>query len=382
MDEVGIDIILASSRPNVGYLSDYWHIVSDDYYVLWDRDVTHKTLAGLPKDEAIGAFLVPGASEMTTLEAQDPWIKDRRYWGPGYYIQTWTEPEPDPGNPMDVAADALIEKGLENGCIGIEMRYLGVSYFEKLKSRLPKAKFVDAERTLWDLRKIKTKEEIARTREACTRTCSGWTKVMHQAYEGMTEKQMELLFVQALAEEELDNERSYVIFGPAGVTLKNGSPLATDNPLKKGQFIRVDTQGRFNGYLSNLSRVIGFEKVSPEMERAHNLVKEMVEKLIPVMKPGTPYAEIRRFELGLYEGTGYVPVIPYTGHNVGRVVHEPPYLEEKEDETLQPGMVITIEPTVMFTGDGDIFISLEDTLLITDEGCEVLTESATLDLYM
>ena len=66
---------------------------------------------------------------------------------------------------------------------------------------------------------------------------------MKRAWPGMTEKEMESEFIKAFSEEGLDNERSYVIFGPAGVNLLNGSPLASDNPLKEGQFIRIDTQG-------------------------------------------------------------------------------------------------------------------------------------------
>lgn len=382
MDEANIDLILASSKHNVGYLSDYWHAVSDEYYVLWDPSVTHMCLAGIPKDETKGPFLVPGASEMTTLEALDPWIKERRYWGPGYYIQTWSEPNPDPGDPMKVAAEAIIDKGLDNGCIAIEMRYLGVAYLSRLKEFLPEATFVEAEGLLWELRKIKTTEEIRRTRIACDKTCDVWLRVMKLAKEGMTEKDMELGFVREFAESGMRQDRSYVIFGPAGITLKNGSPLAWDNPLKEGQFIRVDTQGKHEGYLCNLSRVISFGKVTSEMEKAHDLVKKMVERLLSVLEPGVTYSEVRKLELELYKDTGYVPVIPYTGHNVGRVIHEPPYFTLEEKSILEPGMVVTVEPTVMYSDNGDIFISLEDTVLITEDGSECLTKGATLDLYL
>ena len=231
MDDAGIDVILASTRHNVGYLADYWHSVSDDYYLLWDSTVTHKTLAGIPKDRREGPFLIAGASEMTTLEAIDPWINERHYWGPGYYIQMWTEPQPDLGNPMDVAARVLAEKGLAESCIAVEMRHLGVSYFERLRSLLPKAKLVDAERLLWDLRMVKSDEEMRRIRAACRGTAKVWKQVMAQARAGMTEKEMECEFIAAFAKEEMQNERSYCIFGPAGVKLKNGSPLPSDNPL-------------------------------------------------------------------------------------------------------------------------------------------------------
>ena len=382
MDKSGIDVILASSPPNVRYLADYWHSASDEYYLLWDTSVTHKTLAGIPKRESDGPFLVAGASEKTNISILDPWIQERHFWGPGYYIQTWKEPNPDPGNPMDVAAEVLAEKGFAESCIAVEKRYLGVGYFERLASKLPKATFVDAEPILWELRTIKSEEEIRRIRRACDSTVKVWEGCMRGARAGMTEKEMESEFIKAFSDEGLDNERSYVIFGPAGVNLLNGSPLASDNPLKEGQFIRIDTQGRYDGYICNLSRVIACGKVTSAMEKAHSLVKGMVEKLIPLLKPGVAVSEIRKFELSLYDGTGYKPVVPYTGHGVGLKVHEPPYLSQVDRTVLEPRMVVTVEPTVQFSGDGDIFISLEDQFLITEDGAEYLTAAAPLDLYL
>ena len=91
--------------------------------------------------------------------------------------------------------------------------------------------------------------------------------------------------------------------------------------------------------------------------------------------------DVRSAELKLYEDTGYDPVVPYTGHSVGRVVHEPPYLSSSDQTVLEPGMVVTLEPTVQFTAVGDIFVCLEDQFLITDDGCEWLSEDAPLDLY-
>ena len=382
MDEAGIDVILASTRPSVTYLADYWHLPSDDYYVLWDTNVTHKTLAGIPKQEEKGPFLVAGASEMTFVSMVDPWIKERHFWGPGYYIQRWKKPNPDPGNPMDVAAQVLADKGLADGCIAVEMRYLGVSYFERLASLLPKATFVDAEEILWKLRMVKSPEEIRRMRRACQGTIKVWRRCMSLAHSGMTEKEMEREFIKAFAEEGLDNERSYVVFGPAGVNLLNGAPLASDNALKEGQFIRIDVQGKYQGYICNLSRVIAFGKVTPEMEKAHSLVKDMVQKVIPKLKPEVPVGDIRAFELELYEGSGYEPVVPYTGHGVGLKVHEPPYLSQVDGTVLKPNMVVTVEPTVQFSADGDIFISIEDQFLITQDGAEWLTADAPLDLYL
>ena len=102
--------------------------------------------------------------------------------------------------------------------------------------------------------------------------------------------------------------------------------------------------------MCNLSRVVAFGSVSPKMEAAHAFVKQMVEQLMSELKRGVRCSDVRLAELKLYEGTGYQPVVPYTGHSVGRVVHEPPYLSSSDQTVLEPGMVVTLEPTVQFTG--------------------------------
>jgi len=384
MENAGVAIILASSRHNVGYLADYYRGIGDEYDVLWDATATHKTLVGLPKDETIEAFLILGGHEKTGVEIADPWITDRRYWGPGYYIKNWTRSDPEPGNPMDIAAEALIEREFDNGCIAVNMRFMGVGHFNRLQTLLPKAKFIDTEPLLWELRKIKTIEEIRRVREACKRTSTAWKKVMEQRYIGMTEKDMQRLFFSAFNDEGLIDPRIYVMFGPTpGCKLKNGSPMPSNNVLKEGMFSRVDIHGIYNGYTSDLSRALAFGKASKEMEKAQALVRSMVERLHSVIKPGLSYSKLRAMELDMYAESDYPPQIPYTGHNIGRAVHEPPFINEREETILESGMIISVEPTILFSAnDGDIFVAIEDTVLITENGCESLTGDATWDLYL
>lgn len=382
MDRAGVDLILASSRPNVGYLSDYWHVVSDEFYVLWDLNVVHQTFCGIPKDRAKGPFIVAGADETTVLERQDPWIKERHYWGPGYYVQTWKERNPDPGNPSETAAIVIGEKGFANATIAVEMKYIGAGYLERLRQLLPRAKFVDAEPLLWRMRLVKTTEEIARSRESCRRTTAVWLELMDELEPGMTEADLARKFTTRFVEHGMTPERSYIMFGPSGKRLINGTPVPTDTPLKEGYFVRCDVQGRYEGYLCNLSRVIGFGEVTSSMKRAQELVRGMVENLAPELRPGARASGIRKLELRMYDGTGFKPVVPYTGHGVGRVVHEPPYLYEKDQTVLEPGIIVTLEPTVTFTEGGDLNISIEDQFVITESGNECLTRDAPLDLYL
>lgn len=385
MEAEGVDIILASSKHGVGYLSDYWHPVSDDYYVLWAVEATHKTFVGLPRDQGTDAFLVAGASEATTVSIMDPWITDRRFWGPGYYVYRWEnpiDPDPDPGDPMDTVAEALAEKGLANATVAVEKRYLGVKYVEALAKRLPGLKFVDAEDILWKLRMVKSEEEQRRLRESCIRTSQAWADTVRDAETGMTQKDMQRIFVKHCMDNGLEYERAYVIFGPAGLSLINGSPASGEIELKPGMFIRIDAQAKFDGYVCNLSRVNGHVEVSKEMAEAQELEKNLILDLMPELKPGSIASEIRKRELEHYDRIGHPPLVPYTGHGVGRVVHEPPYLALNDHTVLEPGMSVTLEPHIMYSGHGDIFVGMEDHFLINESGAEWLTESAPMDLYL
>ena len=385
MEAAGIDVIIATSQKSVAYLSDYWHPPSDQFYVLWDTEATHMTVVGLPAQSERDAFIVAGASESTTIGIMDPWIQDRRFWGPGYYIQTWDnplDPNPPSGDAMEVTANALKEKGLANGTIGIEMRYLGSKYSERLQQLLPNATFVDAEDAIWALRMIKCDEEIRRFRIACEKGSKIWLDTIHAAEEGMTQSDLQAVYRKLCIENGAEYERAYMIFGPAGLDLSNGSPASGEIELEKGMFIRIDGQAKYKGYICNLSRITGFGEVSDSLAKAHSVEKWLVERCMEEMKPGMKCSEMRQIELDLYDDIGYPPVIPYTGHGVGRVVHEPPYLSLNDHTVLQPNMVETLEPTICHSEGGDMFISIEDQFLITNDGIEWLTEAAPMDLYV
>ncbi len=385
MKQQGIDLLLASSKHGVGYLSDYWHPVSDDYYVLWAVEATHKTFVGLPGDLQSDAFLVAGASEQTTVSIMDPWIQDRRFWGPGYYIQTWDDPlnaETPPGDPMEVVAEAIESRGLESATVAIEKRFLGVKYVEALRSLLPRIQLVDAESLLWQLRMVKSDEEQQRLRESCRLTSAAWLATVRDATTGMTQPELQRVFVKHCMDNGLEYERAYVIFGPSGLNLINGSPASGDVRLEEGMFIRIDAQAKYRSYVCNLSRVVAHGPVNDAMAEAHELERRLIVDLIPELKPGVAVADIRRKELAMYEQIGQPPLVPYTGHGVGRVVHEPPYLATNDPTILEPGMSVTLEPHIMYSGDGDIFVGMEDHFLITENDAEWLTETAPMGLYM
>ena len=137
-------------------------------------------------------------------------------------------------------------------------------------------------------------------------------------------------------------------------------------------FVVVDSGVVLQGYCSDMTRTVHLGHASREERRWYDAVLEAQLAGIAAVKPGTTAGDVdhaarqvlRRAKLDRF-------FTHSTGHGVGLEIHEPPRLGKTQEEQLQPGMVITIEPGVYVPGKGGIRI--EDMVLVTKTGCQVLT---------
>jgi Xaa-Pro aminopeptidase len=105
--------------------------------------------------------------------------------------------------------------------------------------------------------------------------------------------------------------------------------------------------------------------------KAHRMIQEALDYAISLVRPGVVAREVDRKVRAFIEQAGY-PVYPHhTGHGVGASPHEAPRIVPYNDEVLEAGMVIMLEPGTYIPGE--LAVRLEDGLLITADGCEVLT---------
>jgi Xaa-Pro dipeptidase len=382
MDEEEVDVVLASTQYSVGYFSGFIDMRVDEHFYLWYPDVSYAQMCGVPRDEAKGAFLVLPASSSTWVTAEDPWIADRRFWGPGYYLRNWPSARPDGGRPTDDVVRALLDRGLGESRIAIERRYLPVEYYEQLREQLPKATFVDARRIITQARAVKTEEEMKRIREVCSRHAQSFNAMRDALREGLTALDLRRFWTEELVRRGLALDGGSIYFGPAGTKLKGGPPGPSSNPLRPGHAVRADVTSRYLGYISDVSRVFAFGEVDPGIERVHSTLRAILDAMVAAARPGVRLSDLRRLEVDLYSQAGYQPSVPLSGHSFGRTIHEGPYIEEVEDAVFEPNMVTTIEPQILFSSDeGDINLCLEECVLITPTGSEVLTAEASLDLH-
>lgn len=130
-----------------------------------------------------------------------------------------------------------------------------------------------------------------------------------------------------------------------------------------------------DGYHSDMSRTIWLEgDVDPEIQRMHQAVLESQEAGIAAISPGVTGHDVDEACRAVLRQYGYEErFVHSTGHGVGLEIHEGPRLAAKSDDVLTPGNVVTVEPGVYVPGFGGIRI--EDMVVVTDSGHEVLTNS-------
>jgi Xaa-Pro aminopeptidase len=146
-----------------------------------------------------------------------------------------------------------------------------------------------------------------------------------------------------------------------------------DRPVRCGQPLLFDWGAVYNGYCSDLTRTLMIGKVSPRMKKIYQVTLEAQMAAIAFLRPGVTTRQADAAARKVIEKAGFGKLFGHgLGHGIGRDIHELPYLRKTSgEEELRPGMVVTVEPGIYLPGEGGVRI--EDDVLITAGGCEVLS---------
>ena len=329
------------------------------------------SFVGLPRDQKVGPFYVAPSTQTGYPENYGMWIEDIRYWGPVFFVDGSDDQMDSADNPVARVAQVLREKGLDKGRIGVEWRHIEMQFVENLREFLPMATLVDAEPILWELRIIKSEEEINRIRKASKITSEVVNSIYAEfAYEGMTEWDLERYLGVAFAQRASRHLWTDVGFGPKGARFAG----PTDERLKRGDILRIDASGWWDGYVSDQSRSLAWDgELTDKAKWAHAAILRMNKELREAVRPGVLPSDLYKLTMQIFDDEGYESLTPQAGHSLGRIAHEPPFLVEGYDRPLEPGMIVVVEPTMRVEGVGSI--NIEDTTVVTEDGCEVLTET-------
>ena len=252
----------------------------------------------------------------------------------------------------------------------------------------PKATFVDVSKDLAAIRAVKTPEEIAALRAAEKLNCEIWKCACGRFKPGMTERQMARI-IKKLMIEKGDGEA----FDTIVCVGKNAAEChhEPDDTVWNGREpVLVDMGVKLNGFCSDLTRnLVGTSRSSSSSDsriaraarpsslyrKVYDLVLEANRAAIAAAKPGMTGRQLDKVARDVIRKGGFGRCFGHSlGHGVGYEIHEAPYASKRDDTVLKPGMLVTIEPGIYL--EDNLGVRIEDLVLITETGCEVLSQFA------
>ena len=262
--------------------------------------------------------------------------------------------------------------------LGIESEAMSVATFEKLREKLSATKLARTENLVESLRESKDQGEIDEIREAIRIAERAFAVIRNSLRLGRSEKEVadELEYQIRLFGGTCGAFPSIIGVGPRAA-LPHGRPLQGSKIGDHG-FVLIDWGARGRLYHSDLTRVLTTgklcpqHKVEPKLQEVYGVVLAAQRAAIDAIRPGAIMKNVDAAARDVIDRAGFGKNFGHSlGHGIGLAVHEQPRLAPDQDRPLAAGMVVTVEPGIYLPGWGGVRI--EDDVLVTEDGCEVLT---------
>ncbi|HWP35050.1 MAG TPA: Xaa-Pro peptidase family protein [Thermodesulfobacteriota bacterium] len=226
---------------------------------------------------------------------------------------------------------------------------------------------------LWPLRMRKEPEELERMRRAIAIAAEALAHTLELAREGVRELDLALELEFAMRRRGAERIAFDTIVA-SGIRSALPHGRASEKKLAAGEFLTIDYGACYQGYHSDETWTGVLGEATPEQRRVFAVVKEAHDAGIAAVRPGVRASEVDAAARRVIEAAGYGRQFGHgTGHGIGLAVHEAPAVNATSPVVLEPGMVITVEPGIYLPGWGGV--RLEDMVLVTETGAEVLTRT-------
>ena len=343
LKEKSLDALLVTEERNVTYLTGF---TGDSSFLVVGQKIGRGT----------GELLLTDHRYTEQLESECPGL-ELAVRGPGV-------------KQSDFTGETLSK--LKPPTLGIESDAMSVGMFEKLRENLKATKLALTENLVESLREIKDKGEIDEIRAAVRIAERAFGVIRNTLRPERSEKEVadELEYQIRLFGGTCGAFPSIIGVGPRAA-LPHGRPVQ-DSKIGDYDFVLIDWGARGRLYHSDLTRVLTTGKLSPKLQKVYAVVLAAQRAAIDAIRPGAVMKDVDAKARGVIERAGFGKQFGHSlGHGIGLAVHEQPRLAPDQDRPLAAGMVVTVEPGIYLPGWGGVRI--EDDVLVTKEGCEVLT---------
>ena len=280
---------------------------------------------------------------------------------------------------MQFGIDWLLARGATR--CAFEARHTTVAVLDTMRKKLPKELgraartfFLATEGLVERLREIKDADEIGIIRRAADLGCELFAELPARLVPGTSEAEIALT-MEFAARTRGAEAMSFdtIVASGARSALPHGKASAA--PLPKRGFVTIDFGVVVEGYCSDMTRTVHMGRGSRQARSVYDAVLEAQGAAIAAVAPGVPCAEVDKAARTVLKRAGLAKYFTHsTGHGVGLEIHEGPRLAAGVEPVLEPGMVITVEPGVYLPGV--LGVRIEDMVLVTEGGAEVLTSAS------
>jgi Xaa-Pro aminopeptidase len=263
--------------------------------------------------------------------------------------------------------------------LGIEAAHLTVARKEWLErtatSRGLAVSWTSTERVVEQFRLVKDASEVATLREAAARLAQVAESAFRSIRAGVTERDVAAA-IETAARTAGYERLAFDTIVASGPNAALPHYRAGTRILSPGDLVVLDFGGVLDGYCSDLTRTVSVGTPTDDAFRLHSAVRDAQRRAIEAVRPGVQAASVDAAARNLLESRGLGDAFGHgTGHGLGLDIHEEPRIGPPRSHSasvqLEPGMVFTIEPGAYVPGLGGVRI--EDDVLVTENGCEVLT---------
>ncbi|MBI4535828.1 MAG: aminopeptidase P family protein [Ignavibacteriae bacterium] len=254
--------------------------------------------------------------------------------------------------------------------VGFESHHITYAQYRSLRKLFPGTAFVSTADFVEGIALVKDRREISIIREAVRISDKVFKEALHTIRAGVSELDVaaEIAYFHKKFGAEGEAFEAIVASGERG-SLPHAR--ATSKRIKSGEFVTLDFGCTLKGYNSDITRTIAVGKPSQRAREIYSVVLDAQRKAIASARGGMWAKDLDDVARRSIKRGGYGRYFTHSlGHGLGLNVHERPRVSALSKERLQAGSVITIEPGVYVPGFGGVRI--EDDVLLTEHGCEVL----------
>ncbi|EQB35993.1 peptidase M24 [Virgibacillus sp. CM-4] len=273
--------------------------------------------------------------------------------------------------------DQLQEMGITR--LGFEKDHVTYRQYEQFKSVFD-AELVPVSGIVESLRLIKTSDELDIMKKAAKIADDAFDHIQHYIKPGVSEIDIsnELEFFMR---KQGATSSSFDIIVASGERSALPHGVASDKKIQTGELVTLDYGALYQGYCSDTTRTVAVGEISEELTKIYNTVLEAQLRGVNYIKPGVTGKEVDAVTRDYIKENGYGDYFGHsTGHGLGLEVHEGPALSFRNDQNLEAGMVVTVEPGIYVPAVGGCRI--EDDIVVTETGSERLTHSPKELIYL